>query len=716
MGRNRNGKWKQAGLQHTLRIKKDAFAAGGSQLINYKNYYFTVIAYAHNEYEKFQYTPYASPNFTQKAPYLAGRTNVRTYTGIPHKANPENYGQVLQSDYETRPQMQRLAGTGNGGFALELNEKSIAEAITAPDYRSYFPVYQVNGSPVNISVYDPVKIKPLMLELKFDGTIEGQSNWEMQNMATKEKQISQVPFGVHNEQLITGWGLSAEIENKYIDNGTSGINKSNNPLITSYIVYENDNRWLNFVADNNSIKELNWIRSGEVPYKTIDAEKIFETVANGTWAPFRLCSNVDTIATSPKYASSSMDAMNTLSKLASVDIVFTDDRSKWTRCVVVETSGDKSKTVGNALKLDIRKSPSIDKDGKPATTNSGSDNSNDPNFISATGMGWFPGYAINIETGERLNLCYGENSALDSDMKFNPGSTLKDASGNYTLGNMQYIYIFNHVANDWNDVPRYDHGRVLSRLLLTNNVNNKRAVYKDCIWAGLPMMNKGHSLNESDIVVSLRISKRYNTYDTRKEIFAGETLESGKTYMVMVDSIRYQQLYYASGTTFTAVQSSGTFSGYGSVVAGDTLNSGFPYYNISLQGLEAIKNDKGAAASALDLLNVVPNPYYAYSSYEKNQLDSRVKITNLPSRCIVTISSMNGLMIRKFKRDVREDNSTGATTLTQNYDTSIEWDLKNHKGVPVASGIYLIHVEVPEVGSRVLKSMVIMRPVDIDTF
>jgi hypothetical protein len=41
-----------------------------------------------------------------------------------------------------------------------------------------------------------------------------------------------------------------------------------------------------------------------------------------------------------------------------------------------------------------------------------SNNPNDPHYISATGMGWFPGYAINLETGERLNIVFGENSWL----------------------------------------------------------------------------------------------------------------------------------------------------------------------------------------------------------------------------------------------------------------------------------------------------------------
>ena len=43
--------------------------------------------------------------------------------------------------------------------------------------------------------------------------------------------------------------------------------------------------------------------------------------------------------------------------------------------------------------MGLRQSPSVDKDGNPY--NSGT-----------MGMGWFPGYAIDLETGERLNIIF----------------------------------------------------------------------------------------------------------------------------------------------------------------------------------------------------------------------------------------------------------------------------------------------------------------------
>src|SRR5688572_5525919 len=129
-------------------------------------------------------------------------------------------------------------------------------------------------------------------------------------------------------------------------------------------------------------------------------------------------------------------------------------------------------------------------------------------------------------------------------------------------------------------------------------------------------------------------------------------------------------------------------------------------------------NNVDAAKSALENVGVVPNPYYAFSSYETSQLDNRIKITNLPSNCTVSIFTMSGTLVRRFKRDVEADNSEGEVydPAKPNPETSVDWDLKNHKGIPIASGMYLIHVEAPGIGEKTLKWFGMIRPIDLDTF
>jgi hypothetical protein len=122
-------------------------------------------------------------------------------------------------------------------------------------------------------------------------------------------------------------------------------------------------------------------------------------------------------------------------------------------------------------------------------------------------------------------------------------------------------------------------------------------------------------------------------------------------------------------------------------------------YSWSMDDIFTETASADALTDALSLINVVPNPYYAFSEYERTRLDTRVKITNLPERCTVKIYSTNGKLIRTFKKD--------------SPITSLDWDLNNWMGIPVAGGVYLIHVEVPGAGEVILKFFGGMRQVDL---
>jgi len=130
-------------------------------------------------------------------------------------------------------------------------------------------------------------------------------------------------------------------------------------------------------------------------------------------------------------------------------------------------------------------------------------------------------------------------------------------------------------------------------------------------------------------------------------------------------------------------------------------NDRFPEYTFSTDGISASYTNIEKAKSDLDLINVVPNPYYGYSSYEVNQIDNRIKIVNLPKICTITIYSLNGTLIRQFTKDEPA--------------TYIDWDLKNFAGIPISGGLYIIHVKA-EAGERIVKWFGSMRPVDLNAF
>ena len=119
---------------------------------------------------------------------------------------------------------------------------------------------------------------------------------------------------------------------------------------------------------------------------------------------------------------------------------------------------------------------------------------------------------------------------------------------------------------------------------------------------------------------------------------------------------------------------------------------------------------------------MVPNPYYSYSNYETaSQLETKVRIVNLPvgmedgrpQGCTIRIYTVDGTLVRTIgPTAVTRSNSQYGTA----ENTSVDWDLHNHTGIPIAGGMYLIHVSVPGIGERVIKWFGTMRPVDLNSF
>ena len=134
----------------------------------------------------------------------------------------------------------------------------------------------------------------------------------------------------------------------------------------------------------------------------------------------------------------------------------------------------------------------------------------------------------------------------------------------------------------------------------------------------------------------------------------------------------------------------------------EAVNNWDPIYRFDTEDVAAQIGEVTVLEEMLEEINIVPNPYYAYSQYETNKLDNRVKIVNLPEVCTVRIYNLSGTLIRTYNK---------ADPLTY-----VDWDLKNEANVPIAGGVYIIHIDVPGVGQAVRKWFGVMRPVDLDNF
>ncbi|MGH7742207.1 MAG: hypothetical protein ACRENS_09315, partial [Candidatus Eiseniibacteriota bacterium] len=108
------------------------------------------------------------------------------------------------------------------------------------------------------------------------------------------------------------------------------------------------------------------------------------------------------------------------------------------------------------------------------------------------------------------------------------------------------------------------------------------------------------------------------------------------------------------------------------------------------------------AKSDLKQVLAVPNPYFNHSTYELNQFGRVVKFTHLPAACTLRIFNLAGDLVR---------------TIQKNDNTSqISWDLLTENGLPVASGIYLFHVDAPGVGTKTGKVAIFMEKERLNTF
>ncbi len=636
------------GILHSFSIRQDAFATGDPRLVNHKQYHFLVIAYAYNNFRQYdQNNPLSLDG--QKKPYLPGRKNIKVYTGIPHIPSPEANGTVQNSSYGAGPKLTRIEGQGNGGQILDLMDASIAEIMSGTPHRVFNPEYDFGKGPVKIKVVDPLNVPDADFTFRLSG-VAGNSTWTLKNENSGLIKTSERSILVGNEQLIPEWGLSVWVQQA---NGIGYVETNNGFLEGTMTWTDPTKQWLTGIPDAEGDTYFNWIRSGINTgstngfndYPGLDNDEAFEKIIGGTWSPYRMGSYNNF---GPAWNLNNYQALTALNKVASVDIVITPDKTKWTRCGVFELGDDAALTEGNALKFNLRKATSVDKDGNPDGS-------------GTMGMGWFPGYAINIETGERLNMAFGENSFLVGEngrnMKWGPSSKIYESPSNLLFGGQHYIYVFGHNQTG-TFMPAYDEGAFMHTQMSSSAYapapTVKMTVFRDAMWVGMPLLVAGHPILETEVKIRLRVSKAYKAN------------------------------YAVDGSTAP-------------------VNTNFPMYTFNTADLKTQLNNAAAATDALALINVVPNPYYSYSGYEKNQLDTRIKITNLPEKCKIRIYTLSGILVKTITRD-------------DGTKTSVDWDLKNQAGIPIASGMYIIHVDADGIGEKILKWFGVMRPQDLDTF
>lgn len=674
---------KDSGIVHSFALTQDAFAKGDDKrLVNYRTYYYVAIAYAYNNFAPFSVNDAEN---TQDIPYVGslhgqGGTPLMAQSAMPQPSNGE-IGDVLNSDYGSGVTIRRMEGSGNGGNALQLDQESENEALTAGAVAH--PTYVPGMAPVNVKVVDPVNVKPLDWKLFINGPLNSDSiiiassgSWRLE-ASDGTIYHSDASIAFTNEQILAKYGLSVTIQ-QTVRPGDNQM--ENNGYISSDVSFADPGKtWLAGVKDGEKRSSLNWIRAGKsieppglpcnwndyynsqapTSANSPDTNQFYEKLlpnnnfTAGTWAPYTLAAEVS--GANPAACGFYIVKQGTrqhINKLHSVDLVFTSDKSKWTRCVVIESNDNASLAEGGAQRFRLRKhagwNGEVGDNGLPIYSTNPED----------SGMSYFPGYAINQETGERLNIVFGEDSymALENgrDMIWNPSSTITNDMNEPVFGGRHYIYISDR---------KYDEGEYYKTTFKTTSLVQFNNAWTSFGWVGVPTLNPAYNLlplKDGLIPTETRLRFRVTRPFTKYIPDATQTLE----------------------------------------------NDGLPYYTFTTKNLAPTKYADRLDADKDGLLKnigVVPNPYYAYSGYEQSRLDTRVRIINLPRRATINVYALDGTLVRRLKKD----------DPNRSY---IDWDLRNMKGLPISSGMYLFHVNAEGIGETVVRWFGAMRPVDITTY
>lgn len=672
------------GIPQSFTITHDAFTH--EKLKNDITYYYCAVAYGYNNYEPFS----TNTGVGQDNPYIESTKLKKVYSA---KANYKSSIKYIES----QPNITRLEGVGTGDNFLEI-DRNTRDSLFFGTSNGRIK-YKTLNSPVKILVLDPALCENGKFELSIfdenlnDTFIDNTAKWKLRNLNNlKDSVISDNSIFKFNEKVLNQYGFAINLTNS-IEAGSNPINDRSNGFVGVKKLYNNlPIAWFNtinngFVNTNNGVfssNHLNFI--GNIDPLSfdylLDPYQNYTNFGN-TFFPFGLSdyrnrteSGTHKHYNTPGWLSETTYgplSRGSLSELNNVDIVLTPDKSKWSRCVVLEMADAFYTTKKNAsnpltnnylgletvknpkgiipLKFDLRGDLSVGKndsnnDGKPDP-----DGEKDSNGDAIYGMGWFPGYAIDVETGKRLNIFFGENSCYrkelevicpieyqnGADMLWNPNDKVvipnlyddnPDMTYSHYAGGQHYIFI---------EKGEYDECKNLRTAFSSTNKSLKAVALKKFTWTTLPILfsnkqllplgsgNKG--LIPSEVIVEMRVNNPFYCYKNTG------------------------------------------------------LNNSYPTYMFEFPKNKPISNeDKGGHTNDNGRISLSPNPL-SISAQQFLQIDNL-----LPEKHTVTIYSLDGKIVDTF----------------ETFETSVQRKISDHQK-KITTGIYLVQIRNEKMESKVLK-------------
>ncbi|MDP1677912.1 MAG: T9SS type A sorting domain-containing protein [Bacteroidota bacterium] len=100
------------------------------------------------------------------------------------------------------------------------------------------------------------------------------------------------------------------------------------------------------------------------------------------------------------------------------------------------------------------------------------------------------------------------------------------------------------------------------------------------------------------------------------------------------------------------------------------------------------------AKADVEKINVYPNPYFRYNSQETNLYYHFVTFNHLPHKATIRIFTLAGILVQTINKD---DDSQ-----------FIRWNMRNDASYAAAAGMYIVHIDMPEIGkTKILKLAIV---------
>lgn len=142
------------------------------------------------------------------------------------------------------------------------------------------------------------------------------------------------------------------------------------------------------------------------------------------------------------------------------------------------------------------------------------------------------------------------------------------------------------------------------------------------------------------------------------------------------------------------------FSGDQFLIVGNKVNTSAVTYTFTSPAPQSGADLEKISAGKV---GVFPNPYYASNTAETSRFDRFVTFNNLPKNAVIRIFSLAGHLVRTLQKS--SDNQF------------MRWDLMNARNYPVASGIYIAYVDMPDIGvTKTVKFSVIQQQEVLDYY